>query len=147
MKAKILYVVCVAYIVAGISTYNTKVPTNVLKELNPGLSAHLNMFTVHQIGVMFILVSLLSIVLAAFKKVHLAYGLMTYILAFWSLLYLVSWIRTGYWQSVYGMANYMFVAVILIMCSRIVEMPKNMVDEDPMRALPLFDFKQGRESS
>lgn len=150
VKNKILYVICVAYIVAGWSVYTTP-PTSldIIRQADPSITAHTNMFSLHQIGMIFMATSVLAILLILWKKVNLAYAIMTFLLVWWSLLYLVSWSQTGYYQSVYGFVNYALTASLLILCSRIVEMPKGM-RESMNSPLPLaeLDFKfnhQGEE--
>lgn len=126
MRAKILYLVSLAYLIAGFSVYNIHVPRSTLKLADPSLTAHLRLFTVHEIGLLFMLVSLGCILGTAFKKVDYAYSVMTFLIVFWTSLYLLSWAQTGYWKSIYGVANYALVSGILILCSRIPDMPKGM---------------------
>lgn len=127
MKTKILYVIAVAYFVSGYKVYTTPdVSLALIRQLDPSITAHTDMFTLHQIGVIFMLSTVLAAGLAFKKKIGLAYGLLTFLLVWWGLLYVVSWIQTGYWQSAYGLVNYAFTATILILCSRIVDIPKGM---------------------
>jgi hypothetical protein len=36
----------------------------------------------------------------------------------------VSWVETGAWQCIYGIANYGLTAGVLMVCSRIVDLPE-----------------------
>jgi hypothetical protein len=126
-----MYIVCVAYFLAGFNVYNTKISVALYEQLDPSLKAHLHLFTVHQIGLIFMLATISAALLTAFKKVDLAYALMTFLLTWWTLMYVVSWIQTGYWQSIYGIANYALTAAILVLVSRVVEMPKEMLTKEP----------------
>lgn len=121
MKTKILYLVCFAYFLAGLNVYRTKIPKELIVQADPSVSAHLRLFSFHQIGATFMLVTAVCVLLALTKRVARAYSMMTFLLMFWALLYVVSWSDTGYWQSVYGMANYALTASILILCSKIAE--------------------------
>lgn len=127
MKSKILYVVAVAYFISGYKVYTTpNVSLALIRKLDPSITAHTDMFTLHQIGLIFMVATVLASGLAFKGKVSLAYGLLTFLLVWWGLLYIVSWIQTGYWQSLYGAVNYALTSTVLILCSRIVEMPKGM---------------------
>ncbi len=143
MKSKIMYVVCIAYFISGLNVYNTKVPLDLLKQVDPSITAHVTILSLHQIGLVFMGMSLLCAALTRFKKTEVAFGLMTFLLTFWAMLYMVSWAQTGYWQSIYGIANYALVCTMLILISRIVEMPKNLQNhtKEGLLPLPLFDFK------
>lgn len=124
MKNKILYAFCLLFFLAGYTTYDTPPASRALiRQVDPSITAHTNMFTLHQIGLLFMAVSLVCTVLAVLKKTNLAYGLMSFLLTWWSLLYIVSWVETGYWQSIYSIASYGLNVVILILCSKIVEAP------------------------
>lgn len=124
MKSKIMYLVCVAYFLSGLNLLSNNIPRSVLKKADPSITAHLTLASVHQVGWFFMIVTPICFALTLLKKVHWAYGIMTFVLFFWALLYLLSWAETGYWRSIYGAANYFLVVGILVLCSRIVEMPK-----------------------
>lgn len=146
MKSKILYLVAVAYFLSGFSTYGTKIPTSTYKQLDPSVTAHLNLLSLHQIGLLFMITSAVAFVLTLFKQVNLGYSLMTFVLMFWTLLYVQSWIQTGYWQSIYGIANYLLTTGILILCSRIVEMPKVLSNHTKELPMPLVNLHMKGES-
>lgn len=125
MKSKILYAFCLLFFLSGYTTYITPdVSLDLIRQADPGITAHTDMFTLNQIGLIFMIVSLVCTILAVLKKTNAAYSIMTFLLTWWSLLYIVSWVQTGYWQSIYGLLNYGLNVVILILCSKIVEMPK-----------------------
>lgn len=127
MKNKILYAFCMLFFLAGFTTYDTPSASRALiRQVDPSITAQTNMFTLHQIGLLFMAVSLVCTVLAVLNRPNLAYGLMAFLLTWWSLLYIVSWVQTGYWQSIYGIFNYGLNVAILILCSKIVESPKGM---------------------
>lgn len=126
MRAKILTLISVAYFIAGLNVYLTKVPRALLAKADPSISAHLRLFTLHQVGFLFMFVSIGCLIGVAFKKVDYAYSAMTFLIVFWTSLYFLSWAETGYWKSIYGIANYALVSGILILCSRIPDMPKGM---------------------
>jgi hypothetical protein len=126
VKSKILYLICIAYFVSGYSVYTTKAPLALIRQADPSITAHTDIFTLHEIGLVFMIGTSVSIILGLLKKVEWAFSLMTFIITWWALLFLVSWARTGYWQSIYSFVNYALVASLLIMVSNIVEMPKTM---------------------
>lgn len=141
MRNKILYVICLAYFVAGWSVYTMPdVSLDLIRQADPSITAHTDMFTLNQIGLIFMIASTVAVLLAVFKKkTDWGYSLMTFVLVWWSLLYIVSWYQTGYWQSIYGLVNYGLTATILILCSRIIEMPKGM-RESSSTPLPIAEL-------
>ncbi len=132
MKSKILYAICFAYFLSGYSVYTTKAPLELIRQADPSITAHTDMFTLHQIGLVFMIATVLSSLLLFKNKADWAFSLMTFVITWWALLFILSWIQTGYWQSIYGAANYGMVAIILIMVSRIIEMPPAMQTREPM---------------
>lgn len=138
-KGLILLVVCIAYFVAGHSVYTTPVTNlDVIRQLDPSITAHTDMFTLHQIGLIFMITSVIAVLLGLFRRLEWGYGLMTFLLVWWSALYLVSWYSTGYWQSIYGFINYGLTASLLILVSRLVEVPKG-AKESLEKPLPFGD--------
>lgn len=127
MKNKIMYVICVAYFVAGYSVYTLKVPLDLIRQADPSITAHTDMFTLHQIGLIFMASTIFAALLTFRGKSEWAYTQMTFLLTWWALLYLVSWAQTGYWQSIYGFVNYALTAIIVMLCSRIIELPPGML--------------------
>lgn len=118
-RAKVLVLVCVAYFLAGLNVYNSAVPVDLIKQADPSITAHVNLFTMHQIGAVFMAATAVSFGAALWNKVEYGYALVTFLLAFWTALYAVSWVETGYWQSIYGMANYGLTLGVLAICSRV----------------------------
>lgn len=126
MKNKILYLVCLAYFISGFQVYNTSVPSlKLLRAADPSITAHTNIFTLHEIGLVFMIATVVAAALTHFwKRSQWGYSLITFLLTWWGLLYLVSWAQTGYWKSIYGAVGYGLTVSILILCSRIVDAPK-----------------------
>lgn len=141
MKSKILYLVCLAYFISGFQVYNTSVPSlKLLRQADPSITAHTNIFTLHEIGLVFMLSTAVCAAITLFwNKSQLGYSIITFLLTWWGLLYLVSWIQTGYWQSIYGTVGYGLTVSILILCSRIVESPPGM-RESFQTPLPLEEL-------
>ena len=145
MKNKILYVIALAYFISGFQVFTTPdVSLTLLRQADPSITAHTDMFTLNQIGLIFMSSTALAAVLTWRGKVAWAYSLLTFLLSWWGLLYILSWIRTGYWQSLYGVVNYGLTAAILILCSKIVELPKGM-QESWATPLPFEAIKAPEE--
>lgn len=146
MKTKILYLISLAYFISGYHVFTTSdVSLALIRHADPSIVAHTDMFTLKQIGAIFMMATVAAVLMTLDKRSEWAYGLLTFLMAWWSLLYVVSWIQTGYWQSVYGFVNYGLVAAILVMCSKIAEMPKGM-RESFSTPLPFEILKKGRDS-
>ncbi len=128
LKRKILYVICLAYFVAGWSVYHTPdVSLDLIRQADPSIVAHTDLFTLNQIGLIFMITTVVSAAIVAFySRCDWSYGIMTFLLTWWSLLYILSAIQTGYWQSLYGFVNYGLTAMVLILCSKIVDTPEGM---------------------
>jgi hypothetical protein len=143
MKSKILYVICLAYFISGFAAYNISVPSlELLRKADPSITAHTDLFTLHQIGLIFMISTTIAALLTLKNKVEWGYSLLTFVLSWWAMLYLVSWAQTGHWQSVYGFVNYGLITMVLILCSKIAEMPEGM-RESQNSPLPLaeLDFR------
>jgi hypothetical protein len=143
VRAKILYLVSAAYFLAGFQVYQIKATTAQLKAADPTVEAHLNLFSVHQIGLLFMTTSVVAAGIVLYeelaphaslaiklREISFGYDLMTFVLMFWTMLYGLSWIENGDWHAVYGIGNYGLTVGILLLCSRIVELPDK-------RAIPL----------
>jgi hypothetical protein len=137
VRSKILYLISAAYFIAGFQVYHTKATTAQLKAADPTVQAHLSLFTLHQIGWLFMGTSIVSAVIVAYeelapharlaqrlREIAFGYSLMTFVLFFWTFLYLVSWFENGDANAVYGIANYGLTVGLLLICSRIVDLPK-----------------------
>jgi hypothetical protein len=123
VKEKVLYLICVAYFLSGLNVYKITAPEALLVQVDPGVTAQLRLFSFHQISLLFVVVTVLCALLAWRGAVNLAYGILTYLIVFWMLLFVISWIQTGYWQSIYNVGNYAMVAGVLFLVSRVVETP------------------------
>lgn len=136
MRARILYLVSAAYFIAGLQVYHIKATKAQLKAADATIEAHVNLFSTHQIGLLFMIGSTLSAGIVLYeelaphaslarrlREISLGYSIMTFLLMFWTALYFLSWIENGNWHAVYGIANYGLTVGILLLCSRIVELP------------------------
>jgi hypothetical protein len=123
-KALVLYALCIGYFVAGFNVLNIgATDLALLRQADPGITAHTDIFTLKQIGWFFMIVTILCAILGFLKKVNWGFSILTFVLTWWACLYLVSWAQTGYWESVYGFINYGISALILVLVSRLVDPP------------------------
>jgi hypothetical protein len=124
IKSAIMYFICIAYFLDGLNLYSLPdSDRQILKTLDPSTTAQLDLLSTHQMAYLFTTVCVVCFGLTMWGKVHIAYGLMTFLVLFWALLFLVSWAITGYWQSIYNGAQYFLTTAVLVMCSKIVETP------------------------
>lgn len=138
LRSRILYLVSAAYFLAGLQVYQIKATRAQLKAADATIEAHVNLFTTHQIGMLFMVGSALAAGIVLYedlaphawlarklREMAFGYSLMTFLLMFWTGLYGLSWIENGNWHAIYGIANYGLTVGILLLCSRIAEIPKS----------------------
>lgn len=136
MRSKILYLIAAAYFLAGFRVYQIKATTDQLKAADPTVQAHLDLLTVHQVGWLFMGTAIVSAGVVLYedmaphakwavrlKSIAFGYSLMTFVLMFWTALYALSWVENGDWHALYGIGNYGLTVGILLLCSKIVELP------------------------
>jgi hypothetical protein len=142
IKSSILLVICIAYFISGFQVYNISAPSlAAVRAADPSITAHTDLFTLHQIGLIFMITTTIAGICALTHKATWGYSLMTFVLVWWASLYIVSWVQVSYWQSVYGFVSYGLTAFILILCSKIVEFPVGM-RESANTPLPLLNLEE-----
>lgn len=125
-RALVLLLVSLIFMLSGLSILVSNLPGK-YAELDPSIHAHLALLSVGHIGLMFFLVGLLGCTASFFTNLHLfGYVALQALSTFWGGLYIVSWIETGYWRSVFGMIQYILLIGILWIASRLVEVPKKL---------------------
>lgn len=120
MKSKyIMWLICFSYFLSGLNLWYTppQITKKLLEMADPGTTAQLNLFSIQFYGMFFMVVCVICFALTLVRRTHWAYGIMTFVITFWALLYLVSWAETGYWRSVYDASGYFLTTGLLLLCS------------------------------
>jgi hypothetical protein len=130
VRAAILILLGGLFLAAGFSTLALPYSDEIIAT-DPGIQAHLKLMGPTEIGWFFVLVGALSIILGLIGQHDAGYGIMQFVSTFWALLYLVSWMETGYWRAVFPAAQYALLIGILAVSSRIVVYPRRLLEELP----------------
>lgn len=123
-RAKILLLISLIFLSSAVAIFSTPIPAAALAA-DPTLHAHLHLLTIHEIAWLFTGVSVFGIVSSFFQRlIAWGYAAMMFANIFWLLLYVLSWIETGYWRTVFSATEYALIVGILWIGSSVVEIPK-----------------------
>jgi hypothetical protein len=120
VRSKILIGVTFLFFMNGLNILTN--PT--IKEyahLDPSLTAHLKVLSVTNIGWLFVMFFPFVVLLIFCRKVVAAYALTQFLTATWGLLFIVSWIDTGYWRGLYSAVTYLVLTAFLYVGSQIID--------------------------
>lgn len=98
VKNKCLALLALLFILTGFNEATEKTPQYILDE-SPDLEAHFKLLTYNQWGWVFLAVGLISLLSAIARKPSVGYSLMMLLGFFWTALYFISFLDTGYWKA------------------------------------------------
>lgn len=116
-KCKILLLLGFVFFLSGLSLLTSNVPDAAFKS-DPSVKAHVLLVGITGAAWIFTLSGLTGIISSFTKRYDLGYLLLMGLSMWWGLLYIVSWVSTGYWRSIWGCTLYFLIAGVLWITSK-----------------------------
>ncbi len=137
-KCKVLLLLGLVFFSAGFSLLTSNVPDEVFKS-DPSVHAHVQLVGINGAAWLFMLFGGLGMVTAFTRRFDIGYLALMALSMWWGLLYIVSWLSTGYWRSIWGCTLYFLIAGVLWITSK---WPEYVHPVPPAETEPLFNFRE-----
>lgn len=127
IRSKILFLVSTLYLVGGLQTLDNPYAEAYLKT-EPSFHAFARIFDSNSVVAILVGAGGLGILAALThhrRAIQYAYFVLMMVSIFWTGLYVLGWLETGYWQTVFYVAQYAVLSGALLAASTVVELSKD----------------------